>query len=234
MKRIAKLLIIFSALLSAFSLYGQKNKMAVHTFMDGVCTYEGLYDSTQMTEDELIATWTLIHDSFYLSPEDPVELTLAYEERKGFLTNNKFVQTPYFVELKNNIARYLEETYVVQKVRAEAKEKPEGLLQYHLDNKQVKEYADALIQGGNLLLQTYEQMTKRQMANNADPDRLWAKYLKNMESPDKLEIAFDEVLDFGWWNAINQSIYHYEIGADVYEHYFKLFKEVKTIECDET
>ena len=118
-------------------------------------------------------------------------------------------------------------------IQAQAHEKPEGLSRYYMADPLVKSYAAALQNGGEQLFEAYADLTKKQMKNNGAPERLWRRYEANMAQANKAELAFAEVLVYGWWNAVNANIAHLSHDGRQFTQFQKLFIKIDTIDCDE-
>ena len=71
------------------------------------------------------------------------------------------------------------------------------------------------------------------MKENADPDFLWRSYMKNMESKNKQSIAYNYVLQYGWWNAVNNHITYLNYDEDLTQQYFSIFQKIESFDCEE-
>lgn len=219
-------------LLGAFETYGQKN-LAVMEFEDELCLYKGYYDKDKYTEQQLKNSHQLTMVMLYFSGDNLNQLRENYEDLKKKLTDLRLVNQKVFLDARDSMLRYIDESYEIQQLRIKAEDDPKVLFCKFQENEKVKKYTEALNQDEGLLLKAYEDLTKEQMENNAYPEGLWRKYQANIQREDRYEIAFDYVLTYGWWNQVNRLIYHYPHDGSIGEFFFKLFEKVVTIDCDE-
>ncbi|WP_166336138.1 hypothetical protein [Sphingobacterium chungjuense] len=223
--------LLFTALCST-PVWAQK-KLAVLDFSDDLCTYKGYYDADRYNDTVLNDTYFLTRATLYFDGDDLTELENSYTAMKNQFSSLKIVQTPEFILARDSMLRYIEESYAIQKVRVQAVDNPEVLKGAFGENKQVKQYVNALVAGGDELLEEYGLLVKEQMKRNAYPDALWKKYEANIKLDQRYEIAFDYVLTYGWWNQVNDLIYHYDNDGSLTEKFYELFVRVVTVDCDE-
>ncbi|WP_146113642.1 hypothetical protein [Sphingobacterium gobiense] len=203
-------------------------------FNDELCTYKGYYDSKKYTDVQLADTYKLFRTSHYVHDEGTLEeLTVRYDSVIRSVENLKIVQVSYFQRLKKDVLRYLLETADLKKTQKKAKEKPQLLIAAVKEGTRAREYAEALHQGGDRLLEAYEQVTKEQMKNNSTPAYLWHNYENTMKRADRLDRAFDYVLVYGWWNSANHLVHHINYDGTQMEQFQKLFVKVDIVDCDE-
>lgn len=222
---------ILSSLSSLF-LYAQD---AIFEFEDGVCLFQGTFDSKKYTKDQLANTYRLIQGgAISLYTDEETELDEGYKIILDDLNNTKFVETPFFKTYKDSLIHYVNQTYKLRKVQFEAiRVNKKALMQHYQDDPTIKMYSEALVKGGKDLIQAYEYLTKKQMKNNSDPDRIWRNYSANITKDNAQKLAFNYVLVYGWWNAVNHQIEHIYYDGRHFEEFMKLFITVKTIDCDE-
>lgn len=232
MKKVGFSVAIIIMALCATPVWAQK-KLAVLDFNDELCTYKGYYDANKYTETVLRDTYFLSRAALYFDGDDLPELKNSYDSLKNQFSNLKIVQIPDFMMARDSMLRYIDESYAIQQVRIGAVDDPNLLKGKFEDNAQVKQYIAALIAGGDLLLKEYGQLVKQQMERNAYPDALWKKYEANIKLDQRHEIAFDYVLTYGWWNQVNDLIYHYNNDGTLTEVFYELFERVVTVDCDE-
>lgn len=211
--------------------YAQKN-LAVLDFEDNFCIYKGYYDPGKYTKEELLDTYALTSWMVYFDGEDLENLEKNYQEAKRKLRALRLVRVRLFADERDSMLRYIDESYRIQRLRLQAEEDPTVLFSILQENEKVKYYAEALNRGEESLLEAYKSMIKESMKQNAYPEALWRRYLANVRSEDRYELAFEQVLTYGWWNEVNRSIYHYPHDGSIGEHFFKLFERV-TMDCDE-
>jgi hypothetical protein len=203
-------------------------------FEDELCQYEGIFDTTLYTTNQLADTYKLVRGEYGLYTNDEEQLHEDYKNAKEEINSLDIVNIKYFQSLKDSLLTFLDATYQIKNVEFQARKgETKTLLKYYQNNPTVKLYAESLYSGGEKLLKAYEHLTKEQMKNNGSPEILWEEYLKNSKSAQAQEIAFERVLSYGWWNAVNNLLPHINNDGTQFEEFVKLFTEVKTIDCDE-
>ncbi|MCL7989242.1 hypothetical protein M8998_14930 [Sphingobacterium sp. lm-10] len=232
MKKVGFSIAILMTALSVLPVFAQK-KLAVLDFSDDLCIYKGYYDANKYTETVLKDTYFLSRAALYFDGDNLEELKSSYDTLKNQFSSLKIVQTPDFIMARDSMLRYLEESYDIQQIRVGAADDPKCLKGKFENNKQVQQYVTALVDGGDVLLKEYGQLVKEQMERNAYPEALWKKYEANMKLDHRQEIAFDYVLTYGWWNQVNDLIYHYDNDGTLTEKFYELFERVVTVDCDE-
>ncbi|MFD2600073.1 hypothetical protein ACFSQ3_14040 [Sphingobacterium corticis] len=232
MRKLSEVFLMFAVMMLACPGFGQKN-LAVLEFADELCTYKGYYDADKYSEAILKDTYKLTQSQLFFDGDDEESLQESYEAIKQRLSALKIVPNSSFSVARDSMLRYVEESYAIQKIRVKATDNPEVLKRKFMDDKLVKSYVEALVKGGDLLLAAYADVVKRQMENNGIPESLWAKYEANMQLDHREEIAFDYVLTYGWWNRVNNLIYHFNFDGSLNNEFNGLFVRVVTIDCDE-
>ncbi|WP_437917782.1 hypothetical protein [Sphingobacterium sp. LRF_L2] len=203
-------------------------------FQDGLCFYKGYYNSEKYSERQLLDTYVLFNEGHYVDDGGTKEEFIArYDSAIYRIKNLDVVQSSYFRKLKQDVVTYLERTYEFKKIEKSAKDTPEDLMKAIPKNGDAFEYAQALNKGGEHLLAAYMKLVKEQMKKNAYPEILWNNYLSNMEKSNRLDLAFDYVLVYGWWNAVNRLIEHINYDGTQFDQFTKLFVNVETLDCDE-
>lgn len=205
----------------------------IFEFEDGLCTYKGFYDSKKYTQKQLEDTFSLINTGHYVDDEGSLEdLNKRYAAAIQQLKNLHLLDIAYFKELRVAVLRYLEETHALKQVEKTAKTQPAQLITAVKAGSPAHKYALALNKGGEELLTAYKELVQEQMKNNGAPEYLWDKYQENMRQANKLDIAFDEVLVFGWWNNANQLVHHIDYDGSQMAKFLTIFKQVET-DCEE-
>lgn len=217
----------------------------VFTWTTELCTIEGNYDSKKYTEAELKATYELWWKTQgYLNldvtpskDEDISQLSIEkldreYNEKLRLFKSLKIVNEPYWLELKKNKIRELDESYELKVIAIKSYSHPEVLMENRF-TEQCRDYAEALSSmDDELLLATWKKLVEKQMAANGSPERVLAKYNSENASENRLKIARRELMTYGWWNCANHVIYHFEDDGTPQKEFEKLFSNVKS-QCDE-
>jgi uncharacterized protein YlaN (UPF0358 family) len=202
-------------------------------FSDEWCTYEGFYDSGKYTEKELKDTYELTKGIFFRYSGDKEKIERSYAEIKNKLENLSVVKEPFFEALLDSTLIYLDKTYEAKLIQLEAEHDPNALLRLYQDNTEIRQYAEALVDRKTKLLKSYEYLTRKQMEKNGYPERLWNNYQSNIAQSNKYDLAFDYVLVYGWWNAVNHQLPHISYDGRQFEAFEKLFVRLETVDCDE-
>lgn len=210
-----------------------------------LCENEGSYDSNKYTASELTATYKLWWDSHgYLGidvlPRNDEEFPMTtiekldqeYGQALQELQNLKVVNENYWLELKKNKIRELNERYELKKIAINASSRPQVLMENRF-TEHCSEYAEALSSmDDELLIQKWTELVQEQMERNGSPDRVLAKFNQQNASNRRLIYARNQLLTYGWWNCANHIIYHFEDDGTPQKEFEKLFKNIKK-ECDE-
>ena len=203
-------------------------------FSDPLCSYRGHYDSRKFTERQLLNTYAMFERGYSVDDSGTLaELTARSDSVIREIIALDIVDDAYFKKLKEDILQYVKQTQAYKKIQKNAKQKPEDLLAAVQKDSKAWQYAKALNRGGESLLKAYESLVKSQMENNAWPQNLWDNYLENMAKENKLDLAFDYVLVYGWWNSANRLIDHVAYDGTQMNNFLKLFIKVDTLDCDE-
>lgn len=237
------LLIIILILSNALAAAAQTKKFRWTTEL---CEYEGTYDASRYTENQLKHTYLLFFGGdFHLQAdatawkyEDIKKLSLGalskeYTTKSNILRGLDIVKIPYWQTLRQNKLKEMQQVYNLSRITIEAYENPARLKEYKPAASCVKTYADPLINGGDALLITWRQVNEASRQKNADPARLRRIFEAQYNSPDKYQHAQIEVMQFGWWNCANALIDRVEQNDDPEKNFKKLFRRVRTIGCDE-
>lgn len=205
----------------------------VFEFEEGLCSFKGFYDSKKYTSKQLEDTFSLFNSGHYVDDEGSLEeLNESYALAIQGIKNLQLLDIAYFKELRMAVLRYLQETHALKQVQKTAKTDPAKLITAVKPGTVAHKYAVALNKGGEDLLVAYKALVQEQMKNNGAPEYLWDKYLQNMKQTNKLDLAFEEVLVFGWWNNANQLVHHIDYDGSQLEKFLTVFKKVET-DCDE-
>lgn len=202
-------------------------------YEDAFCSYRGYYDKSKYTEQQLKDTYTLTSWGVYFSGKDEEELTMNYHAMKNRLQALHLVNIALYSDARDSILRYVDESYAVQRIRIKAQDDPSVLFSVFQDDEKIRYYATVLNAQDSTLLKAYRTLIKEKMTVNADPESLWRRYQSHMRSDYRHELAFDYVLDFGWWNQVNSMIYHYPHDGKLEEHFGTLFDKVEVLDCEE-
>jgi len=235
-------LILFAILL----LPGKQalGQLASYHYWTDLCDCRGSFDSTIYSREELLNTFdylwrapVLQADATAWTLEEMAALSVAdvqeeCGERIADLKTRIFVDDPFWTGLRAEQIRYYEASCYLRKLTIIAYENPDTLLQYKLVDSTCIYYRDALIAGGQDLLDAWAKLTESKKSTNADPSKLDREYWQMYNSGHRLDYALMEVMAFGWWNNANHLLPHIDPNYYYELEFERLFTDVECI-CDE-
>ena len=212
-----------------------------------LCEFEGTYDSSKYTETELrntqefLATLGMIPlftDATVGKYEDIKTLSLEkldkeYKEKSEALKNLDLVEGEYWEMLRQKKIKEMNRAYYLKRLTIMGYKKPTVLREYKGAENCTINYAEPLIAGGDSLIGAWRKVNLDSQKNNGSPATLQKRFDRQNASPDRFKFARIEVMRFGWWNCINQTIPYVEYDEKQTENFEKLFKNIKTVYCDE-
>lgn len=219
------------------------DSIAIYKWETELCSYQGEYNATKITEEELNNTFNLWFQGGYRGLEadatvfEPADikklsidtLTKEYNERMSKLKAMKIVKDPFWEKLKQASIQELEEEYELKKITIEAHSNPSVLLKNKY-TKYCEKYAKVLASNKpEELLKAWKKMSEEDTANYASS---MERYHQKYNSKDRLLYAKIELMTFGWWNCANNYIHHVEIDGKYETAFADLFKNIKS-ECSE-
>jgi hypothetical protein len=241
MFRIISIVILLSAALTAAA------QTRTFRWDDELCRYSGTYDAKRFSEASLqntlklaamgghipLSTSSTVFKFADIDTLDVHALDREYEKKSAELRSLEIVPVPYWETFRNRRLKEMEQAYRLNRVTMLAYKDPRSLLTYSDAPACTLKYARPLVSGGEDLLIAWRGLNEQLKKRNGDPDRLQRIYEEQMASPDRERYAMIEVITFGWSNCANGLIDHVA-GDDVAVREFKkLFKRVRTIECEE-
>lgn len=209
-----------------------------------LCEFEGTYDAAKYTETQLKNTLKLLGD-FSINTDATVwkyedikkldvnALDKEYQAKSAALKKLDIVKSPFWERLRERKLKELTEVYKLSRLTMLGYAEPAKLREATFAESCVVKYAEPLIKGGELLLRTWQTLNEGSRRNNADPERIKKIFEAEYDSPDRLQFARVEVMSFGFWNCANEFIEREIYDGSHDEEFKKLFKRVRTIECDE-
>lgn len=240
MKMILITLVIFVSVSAGF---GQAKKFVWDSLM---CRYESVYDAKKYTEQQLKSTVRLFSVGEFRINTDATAwkfeeignlsvdaLDAEYTRKMDDIKRLDIVKTPYFEALRQKQIRELEQSYRTKRATIEAYGNPKVLTDFKNADVCVQKYAKPLINGGDDLLKIWLTVNEDSRSRNSSPERLKKIFDEQMSSPDRLKFARVEVMSFGWWNCANEFIEYVQNDETAEKEFKKLFRQTRTIECDE-
>lgn len=238
--KISKLFKFILILISTNS-FSQIGDFLYHTEL---CECTAKFDTTKYTRKELRNTidslwwapnieysstaWKL-EDIQKLNVED---LRTECKEKKNKIQTIQFVKNPFWNKLLAERIQFYESSCRLKEYTIQAYSNPKILLEYELVDSTCIYYRDALIAGGDQLIDAWFILHEKQKKNNGSPENLQRRFDTKYYSDNRLEYARMEIMTFGWWNNANHLLPHINPNYRYDEEFEKLFINV-VCECDE-
>ena len=238
---ILKRLFQFILILVATNSFSQNGDFKYHTEL---CECNAKFDTTICTRKELQNTIDLLwwapsidYSSTVWTLEEIEQLNVQdlrteCEAKINKIRTAKFVNHPFWNQLLAERIRFYESTCRLKEFTIQAYSNPKILLEYDLVDSTCIYYRNALIAGGEQLIDAWFTLHEDQKKNNGSPENLQRRFDEKYHSDKRLEYARLEVMTFGWWNNANHQLPHINAHYIYEDEFEKLFVEVKC-ECDE-
>jgi hypothetical protein len=207
-----------------------------------LCYYTGNYDANKFTNKQLENTLkylvnsdgtsvsVIIFTASDLNDYKRENVKLEFDDRLRKLKTLEFVKTPFFEKIKEKRIQEVERTKLLTLMKLDAYTNAEVLRNDKYSNKQCAEYANALIAGGQTLLDLRKKMAEE--ASKAGNEIAMERYLEETKTNNELLLARIYVIAMGWWNCVNNSIDRVDEYDAHQNGFLKLFDSV-SFECDE-
>ncbi|TYZ06637.1 hypothetical protein FY528_17360 [Hymenobacter lutimineralis] len=208
-----------------------------------MCTFTGRYDSRQYTAQQLTDTYDLLRggqlttSASVFKPADIAKLsvdTLEAEYTNVLAHIRKLQPVPgaTWRELKRLKLQELNDEYRAIKLTILGYSNP-SLLANSPYPAACKTYIRGLAAGNDSsIMASWQQLVREQQKNNSVPESLQARFEQESAAPNWHEYAQVELINFGWWNCINETIRRVEPTEKWQQQYEKLFSNVQS-ECEE-
>jgi hypothetical protein len=211
-----------------------------------LCFYESCYDSTIYSKKQIDDCYKITFRSSFLRDlpfnykfeNDFIDtLEIVYNKKQKLIKSLYLPNNTYWNERRNTALNDLTEIYNLSVIYCKSISNPEILKDFNYIDNCLKKHADALIIGGDSLLNDWHYITNLQANQNAYPDTVWKEYNFQLNSNDKFFYARKRVQTFGWWScAVKYLDINKRLRTDYYkkneEEFMKLFIENKLIFCD--
>ncbi len=234
-------------LVTLFVVSNAFGQMKTFRWDDEVCRYKATYDSKKFSEAQLRDTWKLAQGyEFSLSsnvtafelnqiPQLNIEeLDREYKEKRQAIIDLNIINLPYWKAAKQKRLNELDQYYKLSRPTLLAYKNPEALREYKGAEACKIKYAEPIIASGDTLLDAWLIQNKEARSRNGDPERVRIEYEQRLASREKFDYARVDLLTFGWWNCVNETI-DQDTGTQDGSHrkqFEKLFRKV-TSECEE-
>lgn len=215
----------------------------VYSWNEDGCDYIGTYDSTKVSQLQIINSIDLVfgsqqyclynisvHDIYQLHELNIDSLDEHYSNYLANLEKKEVIQDRYWDNLKKLRIKELKKDWQLKRLMLLSYTYPDTLMSVSKSADCLK-YALAIKTGGDELLKIWSELSEKMALNNGDPEKVRENFREKMASPENLIYAQMDVVSFGWWNSINNTLLRPNTD-DYYEHLCESFVEVKQL-CDE-
>lgn len=218
-------------------------QLAEYEYYTELCYCRGKFDSTKIARHELdnalnhlwFDSYSMPHPNVHTPADIPPDNFKKLKEQCGkalsLLDTLRVPEVPYWQDRKLRQIREIEDMCQLSEFSILAYENPDTLLYYPELPDTCRYWVDALIDGDELMLLAWEELTRRLMLSNASPERLESEFIEKYNSHQRYEWARIQIMKYGWWNSANDFIPH--ITDYCGDEFAKLFNELDCSECDE-
>ncbi|GAB3704936.1 hypothetical protein GCM10027592_36830 [Spirosoma flavus] len=217
---------------------------AIFAWATELCDFQSTYNPTQYTKQQLENTHALWLDNWYLeapavatTPDELTSLNLDslrrdYEQMREHLNKHTPVDVPFWQQLKQQRIRAMDSEYTLKKLAISAYQNP-ALLRKSKYDAVGSVYVEALISGDTTaLLKAWKRLNEEQKKASGLPEKLEDAFQEKYKASDRLLFAKVELMAYGWWNHVRQSVPYVEVNQRMETEFKKLFNENKAT-CSE-
>jgi hypothetical protein len=210
------------------------------------CLFESAYDAKKYTKAQLENTAKLFHLDFFPNTIHPSPFKYAdveklnvatldkeYETRVNALKRLNIVKIKYWETLRQKQLKELGQVYQLSRTTILGYANPARLKDVTFAGTCVRKYVPALSKGGDDLLAVWRELEGQLLKNSGFPEIAKKEFEEQFNSPEKFQYAQVEVMGFGWWNCANALINREDKPAENEREFKKLFRQTRTVECDE-
>jgi len=214
-----------------------------YTWSDGACDYVGTFDSTKVSrlqiKNSLYIADASFHYTIYNITVDQIyqlnelsidSLDYKYSAHLAKLEKMDVINNSYWQKLKKQRIEEIKQDWKLERLMLLSYTFPDTLLSVSPSG-DCQKYALAIKTGGDELLKIWKELNEEMALKNGDPENVRQKFREKMTSPDNLIYAHMDVVVFGWWNSINNTLTRLDVN-DYSDQLQKSFIKVDVI-CDE-
>lgn len=217
--------------------------VASFTWEDAACSYTGRYNIRKYTARQLADTYNLIGSGTLftaataLHPEDVTKLSLdtleaEYTKVRAHVGQLQLVPGAGWQELKRLKLREIDDQYRAMKLTILGYANP-SLLVNSTYPAACKTYVRGLAANNDsMIIANWQQLVREQQKNNSIPESLQERFEQEATAPNWRAYAQVELMGFGWWNCINETIRRVEPTEKMHRQYEQLFTQVQS-ECED-
>ena len=161
------------------------------------------------------------------------ELTKEYQDILNYVESHPVIDDTFWKEWIETEKKNLKMRYDLTKMKGEAFKSPSVLLnnKYIEKDSKCNKYASALNADEETLYKVWEEWVHETKVNNGDPESYVQRFHNEFNSDDRLAYAYINLINFGWWNCVNQYI-NYPDNELLNKEFEKLFIRTE-YECEE-
>ena len=222
-------------------------QLAIFKWEDETCVYKSEFDSTLYSRKQIEDSYKYAYHAYMFDnnqfhvfePEHKSRINLDLFDREY---NNKIQKLESLQFIKGQKWDSIRDIHIKEINLSHKLLKAQYLVlldsipplfkTYFAEDEIVDYYANALISGGDSLLQAWDKLTKESLPRNINPDKKLKQYQEKLKSNERLEYAKIDVLNFGWWNNVNRHIQHISTYP-LQVNFNEIFVKTEKIDCDE-
>lgn len=229
---------VFLVVLIVFSYIFCTAQNDIYEWGEGLTSYKGRFDTAKYSYGQLDSIHRYLFDwpsdisgtcsIWKIEQMDSVSTTKIdafYADRMKIYDSISAPRTEFWDSLIIYRKKELSDIYIANREYLNGFINPSSLL--NLDYPDCQKYSIAMNGTGEEMLAGWGDLIDEMKKNNCCPERLDAKYQKELESPFKLKYARLDLMKFGWWNCRNKYIYYHEDFSRIEEEFEKLFISVE-------
>lgn len=222
-------------------------KQEIFNFGTELCDNKGYFDSNTYSRKELEDTYklwfelsgSLLDTPFVNNLKDLNEirnnkdqilakLDKDFAEKKAQIMNLKVINTPYWQRIKQKSYEELVQSYEMEKIQIIAYSDPSILLK----NNNCSHFSKALNSTDEQMFSEWKKLRENMSKGNASPERIMNEFNERLNSSDKRDYAFIDLITFGWGNCANDKVQRVSRDEKMNNEFNALFIKIDS-ECDE-
>jgi len=225
-----------------FSFCVPKNTKTTFSWSYGLCNYKGIYDTEKYTANQLqntldisilgilLQTNAVVFNVDSISTLNLEKLTAEYQEKKKYFDTVEVIQTNDVQTLKKLLLKKLEEEYFFKKMAIEVYKEPKTILNY---SEKCQEYSQVIAsEEEEKIIQVCREMITERVKSGLYQQTTLDEFESNMQTPQKRNYATVQLITFGWWNCVNNTINDPTENEITYNEFKGLFEKLEE-QCDE-
>ena len=217
--------------------------LATYAWDTEMCHYTGRYNPRRYVKEALDNAYQLLFGSAMLTtdtsifqPEDVGtlhldSLTAEYTRNLRRYRSMRLLPQPMWRTLQKQAIQELEDDYRAKKLYIEAFADPTVLLSARMPA-DCRKYVEGLtVHNDSLVLRDWQRYVEEQK-QHIGYDTNSERFTRQFNSPNRLLYAKIDLLTFGWWNCMNNSIRRVQPTEKMGDAFPRLFTNIR-IECED-